>query len=677
MEYEFKIKKRDINTLLDTVKTNRPDADLDMILKAYKYAEDAHKEQKRLSGEPYIIHPLEVSIILAELHMDTHTIASALLHDVVEDTKIPLTDIESLFGKEVSYMVNGVTKISSMKRKTKSHEEAQTLRKMLLATISDSRVIIIKLADKIHNMRTIMFQPLHKQQRMARDVLNIYAPLASRLGISKISSELEDLAFHVLNLAEYNDIKQHLASQKKEMQEYIVTVSEIINAKIAELNLKAELSGRVKHIYSIHKKMITQNKSIRDIYDIRAIRIITEEVKDCYSILGIVHHLWSPVPARFKDYIAVPKSNGYQSLHTTVVGPGNHFLEVQIRTNEMDIKAEIGIAAHWSYKENSKDRLSNTIQAQLEKLIDIEKWRSDLKNTREFINELKKDLFQYQDEIYVFTPKGEIKMLPNDSSPIDFAFAIHSEVGMHCSGARVNNNMVPLKTKLKSGDMVEILTTASVHPSSGWLKIVKSSRAISKIKSYLKKQHQIKKEIELKKPKLDDDKVPEKTINIKIKQADVCKVQRKNSGICIEGLNVMSKLAQCCQPIPGDEVIGFITRGKGISIHKKNCPSIRRFTSEKERIVSISWTESVYYHPIKIVIKALDRSNLIKDVANIISDLNINISKMEAMRPIGGIAELKLVIEVKDIKELNNIILKVKGIQGVNDVYKLNEKVIR
>lgn len=680
-DFGLKIKKRDFNTLLDIIKENRPDADIDLITKAYKCAENSHKDQKRLSGEPYIIHPLEVAIILAKLKMDSATLSAALLHDVVEDTGITLSKISEEFGEDIAHLVDGVTKISSLKKKTKYHDQAQTLRKMLMATIKDARVIIIKLADKTHNMRTLMFQPEYKQKRIANEVLDIYAPLAARLGMSRIRSELEDLAFYILYKDEYEEIKEHFSLRRDEIEAYIEFIKEEIDRELEKIGIHAEIKGRVKHFYSIYRKLKFQNKTYESIFDIRAVRIITSEVKDCYAILGIIHTLWTPVTSRFKDYIAVPKSNMYQSLHTTVTGPDKHFLEVQIRTHEMDLTAEMGIAAHWAYKEDSGKKRRHPEESELTLLKDIKKWREELKDTKEFMTELKMDL--YVDEIFVFTPKGKIIKLAKGATPVDFAYAIHTEVGHHCSGAKVNSQMVPLRTQLNSGDIVEITTSPNHTPTDAWLKFVKSSNARYKIRNYLRKHvkneqennkaaKKIIREKKKKKEKVAEVSVPEQEL-IKIRQYN----KKNKSEVMVEGnSNVLIKLSQCCQPIPGDDVIGFITRGRGITVHKRNCPSIKHLKHEKERFINIVWANSNEFHPVKIVIEGTDRPHLLKDIANEIFLMKINIIKMEAPEPVSGKVNIKFVIEVKSVDHMNEIINKLKNITGIHDVYKVNEKVV-
>ncbi|RJP25449.1 MAG: bifunctional (p)ppGpp synthetase/guanosine-3',5'-bis(diphosphate) 3'-pyrophosphohydrolase [Deltaproteobacteria bacterium] len=673
-EIDLKIKSRDIDTLVDTIRKNVKDADIDLIRRAYEYTEKSHRKQLRLSGEPYIIHPLEVAIILAGMGLDTTTIAAALLHDVVEDTGSTLEDMSRLFGEEIALLVDGVTKISSLKKQSKSIEQAHNLRKMLLATIKDVRVILIKLADKLHNMRTIMFQPEAKQKVIAQEVLDIYAPLAGRLGISKIRSELEDLAFHCLHHDDYHEIASKVVQQKQKTEEFLDSIRSVLMKKFEELKISAEITGRVKHYYSIYRKIRRQNKTFEDIFDIRAIRIITDEIRDCYGILGIIHTLWTPIASRFKDYIAVPKSNMYQSLHTTVIGPDSHPLEIQIRTREMHATAENGIAAHWLYKENQSGAREGYRDLTIIKNLDKLEEETD---TREFMKELKMDL--YEDEIFVFTPKGKIVKLASGSTPVDFAYAIHSEVGSHCTGARVNNVMVPLRTRLNSGDIVEIMTSAKGHPSESWLKFVRSSNARYKIRSYLRRTMEPDRE----KERREEASKPEQSVEVTIPDKDLIKIKKVNLksriGLTIDGnSNVLIKLSQCCQPIPGDDVVGFITRGRGITVHKKNCPSLKRMRVEKERFINIKWEEEygANTYPVKLLVYGLDRPNLLKDLAEEISVCKSNILKVEARVVDNANAEFKMVLEVRNIEHLNDIIKHLRAIKSITRVYKLNEKVV-
>ncbi|HOP31239.1 MAG TPA: bifunctional (p)ppGpp synthetase/guanosine-3',5'-bis(diphosphate) 3'-pyrophosphohydrolase, partial [Spirochaetota bacterium] len=656
--FEFKIRKRDIDTLIDLIVQNDSESDTAMVRKAYETALKAHEGQLRLSGEPYIIHPLEVAITLALLKLDTTTICAALLHDVIEDTEYSYDFIKTEFSEDTAMLVDGVTKISSLKNRSKSHAQAETLRKMLLATIKDIRVIIIKLADKLHNMRTIMFQPEHKQQRIAKETLDIYAPIARRLGISRLATELEDLSFHVLYREEFEDIRSRLAQKENETELYIENVRTILTSKIIDLKIGVEVKGRAKSYYSIYRKMQLTGKSFDDIFDIRGIRLITHEMKDCYAILGIVHSIWSPIEGRFKDYIAVPKSNMYQSLHTTVIGPEGLPLEVQIRTREMDNTAEMGIAAHWVYKEDGK-----TLKRDYKNLSILDSFSGinlDAMNTRDFVSTVKMDL--YEDEIFVFTPKGMIVKLAKGATPVDFAYSIHTEVGHKCSGAKVNNKLVPLRTRLKSGDIIEVLTSKNARPSEAWLKFVKSGAARYKIRNWLRKHNDDIARNDDEQKKKEEKKKEVRKASVTIPEDEQLKIKNisgdRKVGISIEGTsNILIKLAQCCQPIPGDEVVGFITRGRGITIHRKNCQSLERLKGEQERFINIIWDkDDTNRYPIKLSVEAIDRPSLLKDVTDEISLAKCNIIKVEAQLTGREMALLKFILEVKSNEHLNEII---------------------
>jgi len=676
--FEFKIRKRDIDTLIDLIVQNDSESDTAMVRKAYETALKAHEGQLRLSGEPYIIHPLEVAITLALLKLDTTTICAALLHDVIEDTEYSYDFIKTEFSEDTAMLVDGVTKISSLKNRSKSHAQAETLRKMLLATIKDIRVIIIKLADKLHNMRTIMFQPEHKQQRIAKETLDIYAPIARRLGISRLATELEDLSFHVLYREEFEDIRSRLAQKENETELYIENVRTILTSKIIDLKIGVEVKGRAKSYYSIYRKMQLTGKSFDDIFDIRGIRLITHEMKDCYAILGIVHSIWSPIEGRFKDYIAVPKSNMYQSLHTTVIGPEGLPLEVQIRTTEMDNTAEMGIAAHWVYKEDGK-----TLKRDYKNLSILDSFSGinlDAMNTRDFVSTVKMDL--YEDEIFVFTPKGMIVKLAKGATPVDFAYSIHTEVGHKCSGAKVNNKLVPLRTRLKSGDIIEVLTSKNARPSEAWLKFVKSGAARYKIRNWLRKHNDDIARNDDEQKKKEEKKKEVRKASVTIPEDEQLKIKNisgdRKVGISIEGTsNILIKLAQCCQPIPGDEVVGFITRGRGITIHRKNCQSLERLRGEQERFINIIWDkDDTNRYPIKLSVEAIDRPSLLKDVTDEISLAKCNIIKVEAQLTGREMALLKFILEVKSNEHLNEIIKRIKKVKNVTNVYKINEKVI-
>jgi len=675
----LKIRSRDLETLIKLVQSYNPEADVAMMEKAYHFADHLHEGQKRLSGEPYMIHPLEVGIILADLKLDPTTIIAALLHDVVEDTRVTLGTLEEEFSKEVAEIVDGLTKISSIKNRSKASAQAETLRKMLLATIKDSRVIIVKLADKLHNMRTLMFHPEYKQKIIAQETLDIYAPMARRLGISKINAELEDLAFEILYPTEYQELEIMLTNRRRKLEKYFEELKTKLKEEISHLGLEVEITGRVKHNYSIFKKMQIEGKQVEEIYDIRGMRIVTKEIKDCYAILGIVHTLWSPIAARFKDYIAVPKTNMYQSLHTTIIGPEGFPVEVQIRTKEMHETAEMGIAAHWFYKEKP-DRLKRKLK-EVSLFKDASKFDSKISSSREFMTNLKMDL--RDKEIFVFTPKGKIIKLSHASTPVDFAYAIHTEVGNHISGAKVNNKMVSIKKILRSGDIIEILTTKKSHPSETWLKFVRSSNARYKIRNWLKKNSDLVKQAEEKKENFLKEKKEKKTVEVLVPKFEELKLKNLNikkkskDGVSIDGTsNIMIKLSQCCQPIPGDEVVGFITRGRGVTIHKKSCAFIKNLKEDQERLINIVWNEKEnIYYPIKLAVEAFDRPNLLKDVADQISLCKTNILKAEVGSK-GKEVDFKFILEVNSNHHMNSIINKIKQLKNVTDVYKLDEKVI-
>jgi guanosine-3',5'-bis(diphosphate) 3'-pyrophosphohydrolase len=535
------------------------------------------------------------------------------------------------------------------------------------------RVIIIKLADKLHNMRTIMFQPPESQVRVARETMDIYAPLARRLGMSTVSGELEDIAFHILHPDEYGAIKRAIAQRKTALESYLDRVRALLGERLKQLQIEAEITGRAKHYYSIYKKMKEQKKNIEDIYDIRAIRIITGEIKDCYGVLGVIHTLWSPVVSRFKDYIAVPKSNMYQSLHTTVIGPEGHWLEVQIRTEKMHTTAEMGIAAHWLYKEDP-----SVIKKDYKNIMflrDITEWQKDLKGTREFMKSLKMDL--YENEIFVFTPKGKIIKLPKGATPVDFAYAIHTEIGAMTVGAKVNSQIVPLKTRLKSGDVIEILTSKKGHPSEAWLKFVMSPSARNKIRAWVRKQEEaVSRPAEAEKAK--DDKTAKVTIPKEEQLRLKGLTRQKKIGITIDGArDILIRLSQCCQPIPGDDVIGFITRGRGITVHKRSCASLKRLAIERERFINIVWEGAPdTFYPVKVAVEALDRPNLLKDIANEISLAKTNIVRMDAHMEGGDVAVFKFILEVRGNDHLNEILTRMKKVKNVTGIYKVNEKVV-
>ncbi|WP_069649399.1 RelA/SpoT family protein [Caloranaerobacter ferrireducens] len=714
-----------LNSLIDKIKQYNPHGDIDIVKKAYYFAETSHEGQYRVSGEEYFIHPYNVALILAELNMDTTTIAAGLLHDVVEDTEVTFDDIEREFGLEIRNLVDGVTKLRKLKFSSKQERQAENLRKMIIAMSKDIRVIIIKLADRLHNMRTLNYMSETKKKEKALETLEIYAPIAHRLGISKIKWELEDLALRYLDPEGYYDLVEKVSMKRREREKYINTVIEILSEKLEEMGIKSEINGRPKHFYSIYRKMVYQNKTFEQIYDLTAIRVIVDTVKDCYGVLGIVHTMWKPIPGRFKDYIAMPKPNMYQSLHTTVIGPQGEPLEIQIRTWEMHRTAEYGIAAHWKYKEGVSK--SDDFDKKLSWLRQLLEWQKELKDPKEFMESLKIDLFT--NEVFVFTPKGDVISLPADSTPIDFAYRVHTAVGNNCIGAKVDGRIVPLDYKLKNGNIVEILTSANSNgPSRDWLKIVKSSHAKSKIRQWFKKEErtqninrgkeQIEKEVkrqgfklteilkedwleevasklslssvddlyaavgygsitlsqvvhklkELYKEYYKEDKRDEEIV----KQTRNNKEYRPAQGVKIKGIdNIMVRFSKCCNPVPGDEIIGYITRGRGVSIHRKDCPNIADL-SIQDRFIEVEWDDAkkVSYLA-EIQIKATDRSGLLSEITQLLTEKNLTVTSLNARTNREKIALINLVLEIKSVEQLNELMRRIRSINGVIDVYRV------
>ena len=660
--------------LLKTFRERVPEGEEDLVRRAFQFAYRAHRDQKRLSGEPYIIHPIAVSQTLAELGLDSATVAAGLFHDVVEDTQFGEDFIKREFGEEIQNLVKAVTKISLVKkdsvqpppegslRTLKEKEAAENIRLMLLATARDVRVILIKLADKLHNMRTLQFQKPEKVERIARETLNIYAPIAGRLGMFGIKSELEDLAFASLDRSTYKEIVVGLKQSRSEREEFIKKLRKILQQRLADINITARVEGRAKHIYSIYQKMNRDNRDLTRVYDLRGVRIIVDEVRDCYGALGIVHTLWPPVPGRFKDYIAMPKINGYQSLHTTVVGPDGRPLEVQIRTRDMDERAVFGIAAHWLYKTGStKEERRN------EKL----KWLAHLSrltqefhgDTSEFIEDLRHELNPH--EVFVFTPKGEILNLPVGATVLDFAFRIHTDIGLRCRGAIVNDRMVPLRTELKSGDRVEILTNPQPNPSPVWLRYVNSPRARQKLRGYFRKQEE--EEPDLPEEPSSTEKVQERPIKIRRrKSSDPKKVPIEVAG----ATDIPVRYAGCCSPVPGDRIIGFVTRGRGVTVHRADCPHIPSEDSEKDRLISVRWEGLTETYPVQIEIDAEDRQGLYLDLVGAIARTQTNILKAQADIPRNhrGTMKATFLLEVEHVDQLNDIRETLQAIPGVYEV---------
>jgi len=657
--------------------------DLDLVNRAFKFANRAHREQKRLSGEPYIVHPIAVAQILVDQGMDAVTIAAALLHDVVEDTPYGEEDIIENFGEEINSLVKSVTKISAVKKKgsskardtnpgTKERESIENIRLMLLATARDVRVILIKLADKLHNMRTLQFQKPESVERIANEVLHIYAPIAGRLGMFRIKSELEDLAFHRLDPAEYQTIADSLQQTRAEREEFITAVRKILKQRLGEISIKAKVEGRAKHIYSIHNKMTGQEKKIGDIYDLRGVRVIVEDIRDCYGALGIVHTLWPPIPGRFKDYIATPKVNGYQSLHTTVVGPDARPLEIQIRTREMDETADNGIAAHWIYKDESlTDQASSARMRWLKRLSRLMEMTED---SGDFIEDLRQELDP--GEVYVFTPRGDVFDLPTGSTVLDFAFRIHTQIGLKCKGAKVNDRIVPLRTELKSGDRVEILTDPKAAPSPGWLRYIKSPRARQKLRSYFRREEDEEFPDELPRGKEETgrpglDGLHELRIR-RAKTQDPRKVP-----IEVEGArDIPVRYAGCCSPVPGDRIVGFVTRGRGVTVHRADCTLLPKNIQETERIIHVRWAGLTEKYPVRIEVKARDRQGLYLDLVGGITRTFTNILRAEADIPKAAddIMKARFLIEVEHVDHLRDIIESLESVPGVLSVERVQEK---
>jgi len=711
------------------IKKYNAGCDFELLDKAYAMAKKAHEGQLRESGEPYITHPLEVAHILADLEMDCTTIIAGLLHDTVEDTNCTFEEIKEQFGDSVAMLVDGVTKLDKIPYTTKEELQAENLRKMFLAMAKDIRVILIKLADREHNIYTLKYLPEDKQKEKARETLEIYAPLAHRLGISRIKWELEDSSFRYLHPKEYYDLVEKIAKKRREREEYINTIINEIKGKTTELGIETQIEGRPKHFYSIYRKMKQQNKTVDQIYDLFAVRVIVNTVKDCYAVLGLVHELYKPMPGRFKDYIAMPKPNMYQSLHTTLIGHDGHPFEVQIRTHEMHRVAEFGIAAHWKYKEGitGKSELDNKL-AWLRQMLE---WQKEASDANEFVETVKVDLFA--DEVFVFTPKGDVINLPIGSTPIDFAYAIHSAIGNKMMGARVNGEIVKLNYQLQNGDIVEILTSSSVHgPSRDWLNIVKSSQARNKIRQWFKKadreeniqrgrenvERELKKqglqysqlfrsewvELVLKKYNFNsmDDMfsavgyggISSSKIIARLKEEyrktlrpeelneldrdqlrqerDPEKRKKKppENGVIVKGIeNCLVRLSRCCNPVPGDEIIGYITRGRGVSIHRKDCVNVTGEREEKERLIEVQWyTAGNASYKAEITIMANDRTQLLMEVTNTLGEAKIPLKAMNARTTRDQIAIIGLTLEIVDTEQLEKIIKKLRKVDGVFEV---------
>lgn len=713
---------RRFEDILERVEEYNPGADFDLLRRAYVFSAREHRNQVRRSGEPYLVHPMEVAWILAELKLDTSSVVAGLLHDVVEDTLTTLETVEEYFGADVAHIVAGVTKISRLKYSTKEQAQGENLRKMILAMVDDLRVILVKLADRLHNMRTLQHLPLEKQTRIARETFEIYAPIANRLGMGRFKAALEDLSFQYLEPESHLALSQTLKKRRKISGEFIQEIQAKLEEVLGEQGIKARISGRIKSVYSIYRKMKAQQIDVDQVYDYVAFRVLTGSVKDCYAALGTVHSVWRPVPGRIKDYIAMPKPNMYQSLHTSVMtGHGQPF-EVQIRTNEMHSIAEEGIAAHWQYKEGRPLQTGDA-----EKVVWLRRileWQQDLKDPRDFLELVKVDL--YPDEVYTFTPKGKVLSFPRGATPLDFAYAIHTEVGNRCTGAKVNGKIVPLKYVLQNGDIIEILTQPSKVPNRDWLTLAKTSRARSKIRSWLNATERTKSvtlgkeltEKELRKYKLspallqDEEKtapilkkvglaelddffaavgygkitaysfvtslVPKSELKEVKPDGRVTRAFKKALGlghraVKVRGFDddVMITLGRCCNPVRGEAIIGYITRGKGVTVHSTQCPNVGRLMYDSERRIEVEWdarVDGTATFDVKLVLTVQDRQGLLAKIVSTIADMKANIKNVEATTAEGSNAHIRIILVVKDQAHMNRVISGISRIQGVLDV---------
>jgi GTP pyrophosphokinase len=717
-----------LEALLRTVKSYNPKADLGLIRRAFAFAAAAHDGQLRLSGEPFIEHPLAVATILAGLGLDTTTLVAALLHDTVEDTPVTLEGLQAEFGPDVVRIVDGLTKIETIGFKTREHEQAENVRKMIVAMAGDIRVLLIKLADRLHNMRTLSALAANKQRANATETLEIYAPLAHRLGVEQVKWELEDLSFKTLHPGPYHEIASLVEKRRGERQQYIDDVLQSARTRLSEAGVvKAEVDGRPKHLYSIYEKMVVGGKEFNEIYDLAGVRVLVDSVRDCYGALGAIHSLWKPVPGRFKDYVAMPKSNMYQSLHTTVVGPRGTPIEVQIRTKEMHRTAEYGIAAHWRYKEGRDGRKAKDA-ADLVWLGQMLEWLKDMADPREFMEGLKIDL--YGGQVFVFTPKGDVINLPSGATAVDFAYAIHTEVGHRTIGAKVSGKLVPLDYELRTGDTVEVLTSKAQGdgPSQDWLRFVKTPRARNKIRQWfsrerredaleegrdalqrlMRKQNVPFKRLateealqqvatEMKFADLEalyvgvgeshvspqsviarltrivsgttehDVTEPALARPVRVEPSDV------TSGVVVPGsADVWVRLARCCTPVPGDDILGFVTRGQGVSVHRRDCSNAKALTGQPERLIDVSWRSGrPTSFVVAIQVEALDRTRLLSDVATVLSDHHVNIVSATSAVGRDRITNLRFTFELADIAHLSGVLAAVKKVENVYDAYRV------
>jgi guanosine-3',5'-bis(diphosphate) 3'-pyrophosphohydrolase len=686
--------------------------DLDLIARAYEFSAVAHAGQKRHSGEDYIVHCIEVAKVLADLHLDSATIAGGLIHDVVEDTPATLNDVREAFGDEVATVVDGLTKIAKVQFRTSTEQQVENFRKLLLSMAQDARVILIKLADRLHNMRTLDWLREEKRRRIAQETRDIYAPLAHRLGVAALKWELEDLCFKYLEPEPYRDLARRVSEKRREREEWIENLRVPLEAELRGAGIECEVTGRPKHLWSIFRKMVQREKNYDEIYDLMAVRVIVDTIADCYHALGVIHNRWTPLTERFHDYIATPKSNMYQSLHTTIFGPGGRLYEIQIRTREMHRTAEYGIAAHWKYKEGPR---TDDVDETLTWFRQVLEWQQETKEPEEFMEFLRIDLFQ--DEIFVFTPMGDVKQLPKGATPIDFAFTVHTEVGLHCNGARVNGRLTPITRELKNGDQVEILTDAKQRPSRDWLAFVKTARARNKIRQWIKEEEFgdsarlgrefIEREIrKARREKVSEDRFGEAARALELPDADhlfaalgrgdlgpgavmralwpetaeeppkppsaferlVSRVrgEQATAPLRVQGMsNLMVRYSQCCQPVPGDKVIGYVTRGRGVSVHRIDCPNILQLKEHPERRVEIDWDgDGADRFFVRLAMDGTDRRGLFADIASAVSATNTNIRSADMNADEHGMRG-EFVVEVENLAHLNRVLAAIKKVKGV------------
>ena len=688
--------------------------DQEMVRRAYERAVSAHSGQRRLSGEEYVNHPMEVAAILADLELDAETLAAALLHDTVEDTPLTAEAVNQEFGPEVARLVDGVTKLGRISLRSDQQQQAENIRKMMVAMAEDLRVVLIKLADRLHNMRTLDPLPEVKRRKISRETLDIYAPLAHRLGIGQIKWELEDLAFRNLEPEAFEDVSKRITRKRHERETLVSDLRDVLASELVNVGIKAEITGRPKHIYSVWQKMTRDNKDFSEIYDLSAMRVLVESVRDCYGVLGVVHSLWKPVPGRFKDYVAMPKSNGYQSLHTTVIGTTGEPIEIQIRTQEMHRVAEFGVAAHWNYKEGGKDTAFDEKLSWLRSLLE---WQNEVGDAESFVDTVKVDLFQ--DEVYVFTPKGDVLNLPADSTPVDFAYRIHTEVGHRCTGAKVNGRMVPLDYELKNGEIVEIITVKAGHgPSRDWLNFVKSASAKERIRKWFKSQRReenvakgrdlLEKELH-RMHRISLSELPDATLleiagahkygtiddflaaigygdlsphSVVMRmslsrdaEADdlrsiplIPNVQPTPRVLVRGEKGVLTKVAPCCQPVPGDAIIGYTTRGRGVTVHRVDCMNAVN-AQDRARMVPVNWdVESNLLYPVDIKIEAYDRQGLLRDIATVVAENHVNMSALEVRVHNDKSAVVSATVEIDSLAQLSRLMEKIENVRDVHTV---------